>query len=121
MKEENNKSLDQQLTVLTGGKWNNDEEMRISLCYKDKPFTFNLGSNPTYSHADEILNLMKGLGEEKYRKFIHNNIGVVFKVSWVNEVGDIYDYYINDTYILNPEALKQKAVEFLKQTNLDHP
>lgn len=71
-------------------------------------------SNPTYSHADEILNRMREkCGEEKYNTFINSTrIGIVRRVTDYPIL--LYKVFINEEFISNPSALLQKAVAFLK-------
>jgi len=64
-------------------------------------------SNPTYSNAADILNRMREFcGEDKYGDFI----------LWLPDysVNGILKHVI-DTYILNPSALLERAIEFLQE------
>ncbi len=69
-------------------------------------------SNPTYSHADEILNRMKEYwGEEGYDLFMaqleYGNRENVEAIDWSG--------MIDVDLVTNPKALLSKAIEYLKE------
>lgn len=66
-------------------------------------------SNPTYSHADEILKRMREYcGEERYRKFVAQIGKVRIVPPYIS-----YQYLYYEEYILDPSALCKKAREFV--------
>jgi hypothetical protein len=110
-------------TELIDGKWHEAKLFQDGinykcscgcLFYKERMDNHIKESNPTYSNAADILNKMKEFcGEERYYTFIRKKgIGIVRKLT--DYPINVYNVFIDETYILNPPALLKKAVEFLK-------
>lgn len=109
----------QKFHELTGGCWHEFKEVSQygNIC-KCNCLCGNLDehikkSNPTYSHADEILKRMKEYcGEERYFDFMVRLGSDVIEKTNPTPIG-LINNFLND-YILNPPALLKKAVEFLE-------
>jgi hypothetical protein len=113
----NHKSDNQRLTELLGGCWHEwMDTTEVGLRCTCRIICGNLDehikkSNPTYQHADEVLNLMQEkLGEEKFDEFLET-IGIYHYA--INTGSG--DYYIQEYYILNVPAIVQKTIEFLEK------
>jgi hypothetical protein len=87
------------------GGYNVTYEENCAIC--GHPVIVKGGDCPTYSNAADILNRMREFcGEDKYGDFI----------LWLPDysVNGILKHVI-DTYILNPSALLERAIEFLQE------
>lgn len=97
------------LTAKEGDCWHIRISKYSAICKKCGA-DMSTATNPTYSHADDILKRMRGYCEiDKYEDFICT-VGFIIP---------LYDeppiYSIEEKYILDPPALLKKAVEFLEK------
>lgn len=112
--EPNHADLAKRFTELTGGCWHewkgNNPIGNVCSCGST---CGNISehieaSNPTYSNAADILNVMWE------RKDCYGFIENIVKAIKYKTPLNVLAYFIND-YILNPTALLREAVEFLEQ------